>query len=112
VLELGAGLPMLLLPAMTAGLLGAAWSPTAGVLIRLFGAAICVLGILAWMAAAEHDGLRQRAGWAFSAYHIAAALILIYGLGVGVLSGALSSGVLIAHLILAGVLARALTATG
>lgn len=110
VLELGAGLPMLLLPAVAAGLIGVAWSPTTGVLVRLFGAAICALGALAWIAAGEDGDLRRRAGWAFTAYHMAAALILVYGLGVGVLSGALTSGAFIAHLVLAGVLARALTA--
>lgn len=111
-LEFGAGLPMVGLPAVTAGLLGVAWSPTTDVLIRLFGAAICVLGALAWIAAAENDSLGRRAGWAFTSYHVAAALILVYGLGIGVLGGALASGAFIAHLVLAGVLARALTAEG
>jgi hypothetical protein len=109
-LELGAGLPLLVAPALAGGLLQIPDSPENRVLAMLFGAAICALGALAWLAASAEPGTRGRAGWVFAGYHVAAALILVYGLGSNALAGILASGAALAHLILAGVLARALTA--
>jgi uncharacterized SAM-binding protein YcdF (DUF218 family) len=109
-LELGAGLALLFVPALAGRLLHVADSPETRVLMMLFGAAICGLGALAWLAASAESGTRRRAGWIFAGYHIAAALILVYGLGSNALAGVLASGAVLAHLVLAGVLARALTA--
>jgi hypothetical protein len=109
-LELGAGLPMLLAPGLAAELLQVSLSPTARVLILLFGAAICGLGALAWVARGADPAPRRRAGWVFAGYHVAAAVILAYALGTHTLGGVLAAGAALAHLVLAGVLARALTA--
>lgn len=111
VLELGAGLPLLVAPGLAGRLLHVPDSPETRVLMMLFGAAICGLGALARIAASTEPGTRRRAGWVFAGYHIAAALILVYGLGSNVLAGVLASGAALAHLILAGILARALTAS-
>ncbi len=110
ILELGAGLPMVLAPGLAGRLLQVPEAPGSRVLLMLFGAAICGLGALAWIATGTAAPARPRFGWTFAGYHVAAALILVYGLGSDVLGGVLAAGAVLAHLILAAVLARALTA--
>ena len=110
ILEFGAGLPLVLAPGLAGRLLQVPEVPGSRVLLMLFGAAICGLGALAWIAAAAETPARHRSGWTFAAYHVAAALILVYGLGSETLGGVLAAGAVLAHLILAAVLARALTA--
>lgn len=109
-LELGAGLPMLFAPGLAANLLQVDLSPASRVLMLLFGAAICGLGGLAWIARSADPAQRRRAGWVFAGFHLAAAVILAYALGTRSLGGVLAAGAALAHLVLAGVLARALTA--
>jgi hypothetical protein len=103
VLELGAGLPCLLVPSVAATMLGLFPGADLAVVLRLFGAALLALAALAWFAARpQAAAFAREAGVLLAGYHSLAAMLLWGGVVGGPVSPYLAGAAAVTHLVLAG----------
>ena len=103
VLELGAGLPCLLVPTLAASMLGLYTDAGLSLVLRLFGAALLALAALAWFAARpQAAGFAREAGGLLAGYHSLAAMLLWGGVVGGPLTPYLAGAAAVTHLVLAG----------
>ena len=102
-LELGVGLPCLLVPALAADLLGLFPDAGLAVALRLFGAALLALAGLAWFAGRPQAGpFVREAGMLLAGYHSLAAMVLWGGVVGGPLAPWVPGAAAVTHLVLAG----------